>query len=164
RSQLWLRPLDAAAARPLRGTDGAYSVPFWSPDGGTIAFFARGKLKRVAVTGGPAQDGCDVAALVWSGTLNARSDIPFFSPGDILFSGQGGIYRVSAAGGQATAITKTDVSQEREHLFPRFLPDGRRFVYETIQGAQPSGVAVGSIDAAPTERTRLMHESSRLEF
>src|SRR5262249_17701318 len=52
--KLWLRPLDATAARPLAGTDGA-EYPFWSPDGHSIGFFASGKLKRVDMGGGPPQ-------------------------------------------------------------------------------------------------------------
>src|SRR5262249_15218081 len=44
--QLWLRPLDNVAARPLTGTQGA-SAPFWSPDSRSVAFFADNKLKRI---------------------------------------------------------------------------------------------------------------------
>src|SRR5690606_5343994 len=40
-ARLWLRPLteDPTAARPLAGTEYA-SLPFWAPDGRSIAFFA----------------------------------------------------------------------------------------------------------------------------
>jgi serine/threonine protein kinase len=34
---LWVRPLDAEAARPLAGTDGAW-YPFWSPDSRSLGF------------------------------------------------------------------------------------------------------------------------------
>ena len=51
---LWLRPLDALESRPIPGTDGALR-PIWSPDSRSIAFMAGGKLRRVAVAGGPAQ-------------------------------------------------------------------------------------------------------------
>ena len=43
---LWVRPLDAVESRALAGTEGA-SLPFWSPDGRTIGFFAGNKLKRI---------------------------------------------------------------------------------------------------------------------
>ena len=45
---LWLRPLASTAGRLLRGTEGA-SLPFWSPDGQSIGFFADEKLKRLDV-------------------------------------------------------------------------------------------------------------------
>ena len=52
RDLLWVRSLTDEAARPLAGTDGA-GYPFWSPDGRTIGFFARGNLKKVDITGAP---------------------------------------------------------------------------------------------------------------
>src|SRR5262249_32811910 len=54
RNRLWLRNLDETAARPLAGTDGA-SMPFWSPDGRSIGFFAAARLRRVDVDGGSVQ-------------------------------------------------------------------------------------------------------------
>ena len=50
-SRLFVRPLDQLQAAPLAGTEGAAS-PFFSPDDRSIAFFADGKLKKIAVTGG----------------------------------------------------------------------------------------------------------------
>ena len=41
-------------AREVPGTENA-AHPFWSPDGGSLAFMAEGKLKKVAATGGPVQ-------------------------------------------------------------------------------------------------------------
>src|ERR1041385_766972 len=55
---LWLRPLGAASAQPLAGTEGA-DYPFWSPDSRFIGFFANGKLKKIDAAGGPAQTLCD---------------------------------------------------------------------------------------------------------
>ena len=51
RSALWVRPIRSLTAEPLAGTEGA-SFPFWSPDGAFIAFFAQGKLKKLALAGG----------------------------------------------------------------------------------------------------------------
>ena len=47
KSQLHVRSLDDFQTRPLPGTDGAIS-PFLSPDAQWVAFFAEGKLKKVA--------------------------------------------------------------------------------------------------------------------
>ena len=51
RSLLYVRPLNSILARPLEGSDGAY-LPFWSPDSRSLGFFARGKLKRIDISGG----------------------------------------------------------------------------------------------------------------
>src|SRR5207245_11082045 len=55
--QLWERPFDSTVARPLAGTEAA-AAPFWSPDSQWVAFFAKGKLMRVAATGREAQTLC----------------------------------------------------------------------------------------------------------
>src|SRR6266852_2091645 len=49
--RLWIRSLDTLQALPLLGTEGA-SKMFWSSDSQFIAFFAQGKLKKIAVSGG----------------------------------------------------------------------------------------------------------------
>jgi serine/threonine protein kinase len=77
--QLWIRALDSLAAQPLPGTDRA-SQPFWSADGRFLAFYADGGLKKIAVSGGPAQTltstgGPVSAAGTWSGTVR-REHIP----------------------------------------------------------------------------------------
>src|SRR5262249_8627181 len=74
--QLWLRPLDALQVRPLATTDDA-TYPFWSPDSRYIGFFAEGKLKKVARTGGPSQSLCDVSGA--RGGTWSRDDVILFS-------------------------------------------------------------------------------------
>ena len=49
-TQLYARRLDQLQATTFQGTEDA-RAPFFSPDGQWIAFFAEGKLKKVAVTG-----------------------------------------------------------------------------------------------------------------
>src|SRR5262245_11182160 len=56
--QLWVQALDELQSQPLPGTNGA-SYPFWSPDGRQIGFFADGKLKKIAIGGGPATSLCN---------------------------------------------------------------------------------------------------------
>src|SRR5262249_45350013 len=57
RVQIWVRPVDSPAARPIVGTDGASGL-FWSPDSRFIAFFASGHLLKINVSGGLAQTIC----------------------------------------------------------------------------------------------------------
>ena len=125
-SQLWLRSFAMATAQPLAGTEGA-SSPFWSPDGGSIGFFADGALKRLNVGGGapqtlaPAFNGA-------GGTWNADGVI-VFAP-----SVSSPLMRVSAAGGETTPVTLLG-PQQLGHVGPYFLPDGNRFLFYT-RGAQ----------------------------
>ena len=56
--QLYVRRLAQVVATPLSGTDNADS-PFFSPDSQSIGFFADGKLKKIAVTGGAVVPLCD---------------------------------------------------------------------------------------------------------
>jgi serine/threonine protein kinase/Tol biopolymer transport system component len=117
---LWLRAIDRSEPRPLLGTQGA-SQPFWSPDGTSIGFFADGKLKRIAVNGGPAQIIAD-APLSFGGSWNRD--------GVILFCGDavGPIYRVDARGGTPQAVTRK-TQKEEAHRWPVFLPDGEHFIF-----------------------------------
>jgi Tol biopolymer transport system component len=98
RNQLLLRSLDSVTAQPLSGTEGGL-YPFWSPDSRWIGFFADGKLKRIDIAGGTAQTIAD-AATGRGGSWN-REDIILFAPTNV-----GGLYRVSASGGQVTEVTK----------------------------------------------------------
>jgi eukaryotic-like serine/threonine-protein kinase len=139
--QLWMRALDSLRSEPIAGTEGA-DQPFWSPDSRFVAFFADGKLRRVAISGGRPQTICETAP-ARSGTWN-RDGVIIFTPG----SGAG-LSRVSAAGGTAGPLTKLDRSRgESDHLWPQFLPDGRRFVYLVRSSqAENTGIYVGSLDS-----------------
>ena len=132
-SQLWVRALDTLDTQLLKGTDDAH-YPFWSPDSRHIAFFAQGKLRRIAVNGGPAQTLCD-ASIGRGGAWNQDGAI-LFSP-----SNSGGLYRVSAAGGVPVPL-KNKGSQQR---FPWFLPDGR-FLYLSQGGQEAGGIYLDSLD------------------
>src|SRR5262249_40041254 len=91
RRQLWVRSMRTGEARPIADTDDA-GWPFWSPDGRTIGFSVRGKLKKIAASGGPVQTLCS-AGIPTKGTWGA-DDV-------ILFHGQQAptILQVSAGGG-----------------------------------------------------------------
>ncbi len=119
---LWVRPLDALAAQPLTGTEGA-SHPFWSPDSVYLGFFADPKLKKINASGGAPETLCE-AGRGRGGTWN-RKGVILFTPGP-----GSAIFRVSSAGGAPDQVTRLDPSQgEDSHRWPFFLPDGRHFLY-----------------------------------
>jgi serine/threonine protein kinase/Tol biopolymer transport system component len=145
KSLLWVRPIDSMTAQPLSGTDEA-ALPFWSPDSRFIGFFASGKLKKIEVTGGTVQTLCG-SIVPRGGTWNADGVI-LFSP-----SPNDPIYRVAAAGGAPTTVTKLDPSrQESSHRWPYFLPDGRHFLYSVNGGPQSQGLYVTSLDGTDNQR------------
>ena len=111
KSVLWVRPLDGEAAQLIAGSENAL-FPFWSPDSGSLAFFADKKLKRVDAAGGSVLSICDVEASPVGGSWGRA--------GDILF-GQGGgpILRVAASGGKPATATRLDASiHETSHRYP----------------------------------------------
>jgi eukaryotic-like serine/threonine-protein kinase len=132
---LYLRRLNSFSEQPLPGTDYA-ELPFWSPDSRSIAFFSKGKLKRVEVSGGLPQTLCEASA--GGGSWNHAGEI-------IIAPTGGALYRVPATGGVPTALTTIDPSQD-SHWIPQFLPDGDHFLYY-VKGKQPGqgGIYVGSL-------------------
>ncbi len=146
-SRLWLRPLDQTEARPLAGTEGA-AAPFWSPDSRSIGFFAAAKLLRLDIAGGAPQVLTPVTGSSASGSWSAD--------GTILFARQlsGALWRVAATGGDPVAVTELDSPRQFGHRLPKFLPDGRQFLFYTSGTPEASGIYLGSLDGgAPTRLT-----------
>ena len=154
--QLWLRPVASADTRAIQGTEGA-AFPFWSHDSRFIAFFAGGKLKKVAIAGGPPIVLADAPA-GRGGSWN-RDNVIVFNR-----SLGSGLFRVSSAGGEATAVT-TLADGEDEHRWPHFLPDGTHFFYTGVTGAccpppKPGTIKIGSLDQNEPAVALLQADSS----
>jgi eukaryotic-like serine/threonine-protein kinase len=150
RSQLWIRSLDSAIAQALPGTENAID-PFWSPDSGYVAFSAGGKLKKVAISGGPVETLTEVSATLgtWS-----REGVVLFAADDNR------LVRVSDSGGNVTPVTMLDASRlEICHCSPQFLPDGKHFLYlAQSTRAENSAIYVASLDSK--EKKLLLNISS----
>ncbi len=146
-SRLWLRPLDETEARPLAGTEGA-AHPFWSPDGRSIGFSTRTALSRLDIAGGTPQELATVGGNATGGSWNADGTI-LYTPGMA-----NPVWRISAAGGEPTAVTRLEPPGQAAHRFPQFLPDGRHFLFSVRGTPDTAGIYLGSLDGgAPTRLT-----------
>ena len=131
------RSIDSLVARPLDGTERDAAIPFWSPDSRFIAFAADGKLKKIAISGGPPATLCDCAGPgerrvlepEWSHHFRWHQRGPYEGPGRL--------------GHTAEAVTLTVSDQPgvpHHHSGPSFLPDGRHFIYFRWGPADTAGV------------------------
>ena len=119
---LYVRTIADGRVTEFPGSEGA-QFPFWSPDGRWVAFFSRvdGKLKKVPVEGGSALTIC--RALNGKGGSWGKDDVIVLAP-----SSGSTLWSVSASGGEPTPLTRLG-ERHNSHRHPRFLPDGRHFLY-----------------------------------
>ena len=138
---LWIREIGSTTVRQLPDTDGA-TVPFWSPDGRWLGFFAQGKVKKVSLAGGPALTICVVQSLL--GATWNRENVIVLAPVNRTV-----LHKVSAAGGTPEPITTLSTDRrENSHRFPQFLPDGRHFLFTARSDVPENNIIyVGSLDS-----------------
>jgi serine/threonine-protein kinase len=141
-STAWLfrRSMDSLETIRLEGTQGAYG-PFLSPDGGWVGFFADGRLKRVAIAGGPVFEVCDAPKSV-GGSWGTDDRIIFGS--DV-----GGLWRIPAEGGRPEVLTRPQYNRgELGHCWPEILPGGKHVLFTiwttTMQSAKIAALNLGS--------------------
>jgi Tol biopolymer transport system component len=127
---LYLRDLSRLEFRLLAGTEEA-TYPFWSPDGESIAFFAARELRRIDLADGIVRVICKAPAGRGGAWGSQRTIV--FAP-----SAVGGLSSVDDSGGAPTPLTEPAAAGE-SHRVPQMLPDGRRFLYYSMNAAK-SGV------------------------
>jgi Tol biopolymer transport system component len=144
---LFLRALDAAEAAPIAGTEGAYS-PFFSPDGQWLGFWVDGKIKKVSLSGGAPVAVCDcgISDRMLGATWGADNTIVFTQ------RWAGGLFRVSAAGGAPQPVTKVTMKdQDRGHMWPDLLPDGKSVLFTVFTGGSLEDYAIAVAPLATGE-------------
>ena len=134
---LYVRSVESFDAVAIPDSDGAMA-PFFSPDGESVGFFAGGKLKRAAVTGGAVFEIAD-APNPFGGSWGEDGSI-IFVPG--LNSG---LVRMPASGGEVGLLTTPDNAEGGyAHTWPQILPGGHHVLF-TIWGGDTQ-TAVLSLD------------------
>ena len=149
RAHLFARPMQEFEPKPIDGTEGA-SQPFFSPDGQWVAFFARGELKKVRLSGGPPTSiaagalGSSAQARVFQGGGSWASDGHIFYSEGLLSVG---LLRVEASGGIPEQLTSVDGDAgELAHLWPETLLDGRAVLYTASVDASRNNIGVHSLE------------------
>jgi eukaryotic-like serine/threonine-protein kinase len=155
---LYTQALDSAlAAQALPKTDGA-SLPFWSPNGESIGFFAQGSLRTIHVATGRLQT-LAPASGARGGTWN-QDDVILFVPSPLE-----GPYVISATGGDDAKKVPLKAGTPPGGWFPSFLPDGRHFLMfvPLVSRLEDSAVWVASLDPGHTPK-RLVNSRSNAVY
>src|SRR5262249_47403632 len=138
--QLYVRRVNELQAVALGSTSDACS-PFFSPGGRWIGFFADGKLKKVAVTGGAAVTICSAPNNRGGTWLDDGSIVLAPTNVDALF-------RVPSTGGEPQRFTEL-AAEERTARFPDALPGGKGVLYTSH--TSPAGFEeASSVVATPS--------------
>jgi serine/threonine-protein kinase len=123
-SRLATRRLDQGEFAPLRGTEGA-TMPFFSPDGQWIGFFADGKLKKIGVTGGVPLALCDAQASLSGASWGEDENIIA-----VLNLGRS-LSLIPSGGGPPTSLI--NLKGER-YASPQVLPGGHAVLFSSSLG------------------------------
>jgi serine/threonine-protein kinase len=152
---LYRRPLAEAQSVALPGTEGA-EYPFFSPDGQWVGFAAGNKLKKVALSGGPPIDLCELTV---TGDIEGAS---WGSAGVIAFADDG-LWTVSGSGGKPQNLLKNDPGTELRT--PAMLPDGQTVLFTVYPGAGRWDAAhVDAINLTPKKRTTLLTNAADARY
>jgi serine/threonine-protein kinase len=150
-----VRRLDELTPRVLPGTEGA-RAPFFSPDGKWVGFVARGRLRKVAVDGGPVTDITDGSVIPDNtGAVWTPSDEIFFSRTNDTLYGKAVLLRVAAAGGPVRGFGERG-PEAGEMGGPILAPDGKTLVATWGPGRIRSGAATPLAIIAPDGKYTLL--------
>ena len=157
RQQLYVRRLNELESKPISGTAGAYHGSF-SPDGKWLAFGGLdGLLKKVSVSGGALQTLCNYREIT-AGYLG----LSWTPNGDgLIFAGNYGLFRISAAGGTPEVLASVVEGVERYHAWPQVLPGGKSVLFTV---GQTSGSSVGLLSLEAGERRTLIGRGGHARY
>jgi len=136
--RLFVRDWRALDLTTVAGTEGA-RLPFFSPDGEWLAFFAGGFLKKVRVASGGGAQNIVPARVPLGGT--------WLDDGSIVFVGDAniGVQKVSSSGGTPETLLAADVKSGINTPSAPFALPGSRFVALSLRRGNRFDIAVLSL-------------------
>jgi Tol biopolymer transport system component/tRNA A-37 threonylcarbamoyl transferase component Bud32 len=145
--RIYVRPLDALDAAPVKGTETATHC-FFSDDGRAVGFVtAAGVLRRVSLDDGSTADlaPADFDGGTWS------------SDGRVVFVRDGSLWVVPATGGTPSRLLSLDADRrETRQMSPVFLPAANAILFSSIAANDPNTARVESLTLATGERRVLV--------
>ena len=140
-TRLYLRPLASDTSQAVAGTEDAAQL-FWSPDGGSLGFFANQRLKTVNLANGNVQTLADTSCMGGGGAWSPNGTILF------LPRCQGPLNKIPSLGGNPIPLT-TLGSGGDGYWSPAFLPDGRHFLYVlSSSSSTPTSIWMASLGSS----------------
>ena len=154
-AKLWIRDVATGAVHQMEVDRPTF--PFWSPDGKNIGFFSAGKLKKVALAGGPVQVLCD--APEGRGASWSPRGVIIFTPN--IFEP---LYKVPEGGGVPEKITEQKPGWT--HRNPYFLPDGDHFLFTVREavGSQGPGAALFGASLSGEKPRQVLELASNVQY
>lgn len=140
--RIWLRRLDSLIATPLADSQEAVPLFFWSPDSRRLGYRSANTLIVRDLPDGHRRVLADLPGAAQGVAWNGRDQL--------LIAMAGGLYTMSAAGGEPRLIMRTAPDREIwRGGAPSFLPDGDRFLFTVLKngsGEQALETHVGTLE------------------
>lgn len=147
--RIYLRPVDAAAARAVPGTEdqGRLSGVLFSPDGEWLAFHAWGdrELRKVPVAGGTP---------LRLATVDGYLGGSWGADGRIVFAQEDGVYAVPGAGGEPVLLASVDPARGERAQNPMALPRGRGILFTLVTTTADGAVTPSIVVEQPGAEQR----------
>jgi serine/threonine-protein kinase len=154
-SGLYVRSLGSEQETLLPNTENA-RMPFVSPDGEWVGFFADGKLKKIRLSGGPAVILCEAQSprgAAWSGDMIVFTASP-----------TGPLLGVSASAGVPQTLTRIDPAIESTNRWPAALPGSPAVLFTSTRRGDYSNSRVELLDLKTRQRRVLLEQAACARF
>jgi eukaryotic-like serine/threonine-protein kinase len=140
---VYLRRLDDFAFKPVEGSRDA-RTPFFSPDGTSLGFFARGAIWRASTAGGPPVRLHAATGLIGADWMDDDSIVYSEGVGSV-------IQRISAAGAALKPIT-TLTEADYAHVWPQQIAGTDHVLFTRWGGNDTGGASIADLETGTSRR------------